>query len=57
MKPFRVVLLLLALIAAIELWGIFHTPTYGKELTDAQKAYYEALYENAELIRELEGTK
>ena len=40
---------ILAIIAALELWGILHTPTYDQELTEAIQAYSEALETNIRL--------
>ena len=53
MKPLRVISLVLAFIAALELWAILSLPTYEKELKTAKQAYYEALQENVALKNEL----
>ncbi len=53
MKPFRFIALVLGLILALVLWGIFNTRTYEKELAEAKQAYTEAAKEHKELVSQL----
>jgi len=48
-KPLRIVAAVLLLVVGVEVWGIMHTPTYDRELSEAKAAYEAALKEYREL--------
>ena len=48
-KPFRLMAMVLALVAGFEVYGILKTQTYEKELQEAQAEYIKAWEENQRL--------
>lgn len=48
-KPFRLMAMVLALVAGFEVYGILKTQTYEKELQEAKAEYIKAWEENQRL--------
>ena len=48
-KPFRLLAVIMAIMVAVEIIAILRTPTYDKELEQAEKNYYLVKMENEKL--------